>query len=69
MSRINKETEMFEEMNKQYAHVIPVDRLVGSKIYTTDATLEEELNKYGYITNSIKHGIYWSIYIEKKEDN
>lgn len=67
MNRINQETEMFEEMNKQYIHVISVDRLIGSKIYTSDATLEEELNKYGYKTNSIKHGQYWSIYIEKKE--
>lgn len=66
MSRINQETEMFEEMNKQHAHVIPIDKLIGGKIFTTDATLEKELNKYGYKTNSIKHGKYWSIYIEKK---
>ena len=58
---------MFEVMNKQYTHVIPIDGLIGGKIYTTDATLEEKLNKYGYKTNSIKHGTYWSIYIEKKE--
>ena len=68
MGRINQETEMFEEMNKQYIHVIPVDRLIGSKIYTTDATLEEELNKYGYKTKTIKRKRYWSIYIEKKEE-
>ena len=68
MSRINQETEMFEEINKQYVHVIPVDRLVGSKIYTTDATLEEELKKYGYKTKTIKRKRYWSIYIEKKEE-
>ena len=66
MGRINQETEMFEAMNKQYVHIISVDRLVGSKIYTTDATLEEELNKYGYITKTIKRKGYWSIYIEKK---
>ena len=68
MNRINQETEMFEEMNKQYVHVIQVDRLVGSKIYTTDATLEKELNKYGYKTKTIKRKGYWSIYIEKKEE-
>lgn len=68
MDRINQETEMYEEMNKQYAHVIPVDRLIGGKIYTTDATLEKELNKYGYKTKTIKRKGYWSIYIEKKEE-
>jgi uncharacterized protein YlbG (UPF0298 family) len=58
---------MYEEMNKQYVHVIPIDRLVGSKIYTTDAALEEDLKKYGYITKTIKRRGYWSIYIERKE--
>lgn len=68
MSRINQETEMFEQVQEQQmVRAIPIDNLIGGKIFTTDATLEKELNKYGYITKTIKRKGYWSIYIEKKE--
>lgn len=68
MSRINQETEMFEQVQEQQTVcAIPIDNLIGGKIFTTDATLEKELNKYGYITKTIKRKGYWSIYIEKKE--
>lgn len=68
MSRINQETEMFEQVQEQQTvRAIPVDNLIGGKIFTTDATLEKELNKYGYITKTIKRKGYWSIYIERKE--
>lgn len=68
MSRINQETEMFEQVQEQQTvRAIPIDNLIGGKIFTTDATLEKELNKYGYITKTIKRKGYWSIYIEKKE--
>lgn len=68
MSRINQETEMFEQVQEQQTvRTIPIDNLIGGKIFTTDATLEKELNKYGYITKTIKRKGYWSIYIEKKE--
>ena len=66
---MNQEIKMFEQTQKQNNQVraIPIDSLIGGKIFTTDATLEKELNKYGYVTRAIKRKGYWSIYIEKKE--
>ena len=66
---MNQEIRLYEQMQKQndLVHVIPVDSLIGGKIFTTDASLEKELNKYGYVTRTIKRKGYWSIYIEKKE--
>jgi len=68
---MNQEIKMFEQIQKQKDQVraIPIDSLIGGKIFTTDATLEKELNKYGYVTRTIKRKGYWSIYIEKKEEN
>ena len=66
---MNQETRMFEQVQEQQTvRAIPVDNLIGGKIFTTDATLEKELNKYGYITKTVKRRGYWSIYIEKKEE-
>ena len=66
---MNQETKMYEQIrNQQVVRAIPVDSLIGGKIFTTDITLEKELNKFGYITRAVKQGKIWSIYIEKKED-
>lgn len=66
---MNQETKMYEQIqNQQVVRAIPVDNLIGGKIFITDATLEKELNKYGYKTKTIKRKGYWSIYIEKKEE-
>lgn len=66
---MNQEIKMFEQIQKQnnQMRTIPVDSLIGGLIFTTDASLEKELNKYGYVTQTIKRKGYWSIYIGKKE--
>ena len=65
---MNQETRMYEQMQeKQTIRAIPVDWLIGSKIFTTDPTIEKELNKMGYATRTVKRRGYWSIYIAKEE--